>query len=367
MPVYKWIGNRILTKIQNMLLRTHLSEMHSGYRSYHTRVLKKIPFRYNSLGFDFDADIIIQVFAAGFQITEVPIPTYYGDEICHVNGLQYAWQCLKSFTKYRLMQFDIFYDPKFDLKAGTQTVYSVKEAKTSLHHFMRGLSLKPGMKVLDVGGGDGRAASLEHAHKGINVTCIDQQISPIDSSIKYFSVDLDRSWEDQFPAETYDAVFALDVLEHVKVPEVGVAKISKRLKSGGRLYASTGNIAFFMIRFMLFFGQFNYGRRGILDLTHKRLFTVQSFKRLFKNSGFHVESIIGFPPPFRDLFSGKSKLVNGLDRVLGLLAKKYPAFFAFGILVICRKLESAEDLMRETFKQRKICSNHKNALELGSP
>src|SRR5262245_37198196 len=53
MPVYKWIGNRILTRMQNLILGAQMSEMHSGYRSYRTSVLRRIPFTSNSLGFDF--------------------------------------------------------------------------------------------------------------------------------------------------------------------------------------------------------------------------------------------------------------------------------------------------------------------------
>ena len=90
MPKYKYFGNRILTWVQNRLLGSRLSEMHSGYRSYRMSCLKKVPFTFNSKGFDFDADIIIQLIESGMNIHEVPIPTYYGDEICHVNGLQYA-------------------------------------------------------------------------------------------------------------------------------------------------------------------------------------------------------------------------------------------------------------------------------------
>jgi glycosyltransferase involved in cell wall biosynthesis len=124
MPFYKWIGNRILTRMQNLILGAKMSEMHSGYRSYRTSALRQIPFPSNSLGFDFDADVIVQLHSAGFQIDEVPIPTYYGDEICHVNGMQYAWQCVRTAVKYRLMQLEIFYDPKFDIRRLRPRIYT---------------------------------------------------------------------------------------------------------------------------------------------------------------------------------------------------------------------------------------------------
>src|SRR5277367_3784362 len=61
MPLYKYVGNRILTWIQNRLLRTHLSEFHSGYRLYSVDALRSIPFERNSNGFHFDTEIIIQL------------------------------------------------------------------------------------------------------------------------------------------------------------------------------------------------------------------------------------------------------------------------------------------------------------------
>ena len=90
MPVYKFVGNRILTWIQNRLLRASLTEFHTGYRVYSVAALRRIPFRLNSNVFHFDTEIIIQLLNAHQRILELPIPTYYGDEICRVNGIGYA-------------------------------------------------------------------------------------------------------------------------------------------------------------------------------------------------------------------------------------------------------------------------------------
>lgn len=90
MPLYKFFGNKILTKTQNLLLGTAFSEFHSGYRLYSVEALKKTPFERNTNEFHFDTEITIQLVRAGLRIKEVPIPTYYGDEICRVNGLKYA-------------------------------------------------------------------------------------------------------------------------------------------------------------------------------------------------------------------------------------------------------------------------------------
>jgi glycosyltransferase involved in cell wall biosynthesis len=349
MPLYKWVGNRILTRMQNLILGAKMSEMHSGYRSYRTSALRRIPFTSNSLGFDFDADIIVQFHAAGFHISEVPIPTYYGDEICHVNGMQYAWQCVKTALKYRLMQFEIFYDPKFDIRVRRPTVYTTKHAQTSLHYYIRHLPLEPGTRLIDVGGGDGEAVGQALADRGVEVTCIDQFPGSEDLRINQFAVDLDEPWERQFKTEQYDTAVALDVLEHLKTPEHGVADIFKHLKRDGKLYASTGNVAFLPLRLALALGWFNYGRRGILDLTHRRLFTVDSFQRLLKNAGFRIDRLIGFGPPLSDLTGGRSMVLELADRVLAWLARVWPKLFAYNILIECTRTDSPDDLMRQTF------------------
>ncbi|MEK6303086.1 MAG: bifunctional glycosyltransferase/class I SAM-dependent methyltransferase [Acidobacteriota bacterium] len=356
MPLYKWIGNRILTKAQNAILGTEMSEMHSGYRSYRIAALKQIPFASNSLGFDFDADIIVQLHAAGLHVTEVPIPTYYGDEICHVNGVQYAYQCLKTTLKYRLMQFEIFYDPKFDIRRDDKHHYTTKVQPTSLHYFVRNLPLEPGTSLIDVGGGHGDPVSKALAERGIEVTCIDQCADGEGLTIKLLQVDLDAPWEQQFEAKQYDTAVALDVLEHLKSPEQGIAEIFRHLRSGGKLYASTGNVAFLPLRFALLVGWFNYGRRGILDLTHRRLFTAASFWRLCKNGGFRVDRLIGFGPPISDLSGRQSRWLNTMDRLMAWFARRWPTLFAYQVLIECTRTDSPEDLMRQVFPHAKLGS-----------
>jgi glycosyltransferase involved in cell wall biosynthesis len=351
MPLYKWFGNRILTRAQNLIVGARMSEMHSGYRSYRTAVLNQVPFTSNSLGFDFDADIIVQLYAAGFRITEVPIPTYYGDEICHVNGMQYAWRCIKTAIKYRLMQFEIFYDPKFDIRRPQSTPYTTKHAPTSLHYFIRHLPLAAGTSLIDVGGGRGEATAKSIAARGVEVTCLDQYADADDREIRQFAVDLDRPWATQFEAKQYDTALALDVLEHLKSPEEGAAEIFRQLKSGGRLYASTGNVAFLPLRLALLAGCFNYGRRGILDLTHRRLFTIHSFRRLLRNAGFRVERLIGFGPPLADLSGRRSRLLMATDRLLSRLARWWPGLFSYQILAECTRTDSVADLMGQVFPQ----------------
>src|SRR5262249_58508753 len=75
MPLYKLVGNRILTALQNRLLGARLSEYHSGYRLYGTAALKRIPFTLAADGFHLDTENILQPPIARPRILELPIPT----------------------------------------------------------------------------------------------------------------------------------------------------------------------------------------------------------------------------------------------------------------------------------------------------
>jgi hypothetical protein len=91
----------------------------------------------------------------------------------------------------------------------------------------------------------------------------------------------------------------LDVIEHLKDPEVFMEMLrEKAVHKRPEIILTTANIAFFVTRMMLFFGQFNYGRKGILDRTHTRLFTWNSLRELFEQTGYNVLEMRGIPAPF---------------------------------------------------------------------
>jgi glycosyltransferase involved in cell wall biosynthesis len=102
MPMYKYIGNKILTAAENILAGTGLTEFHSGYRAYSVHALRNIPLDAMTTNWHFDTQIILEFLKRGYTIKEVPIPTYYGDEICHVNGIPYAWNCVRETFGYAL-------------------------------------------------------------------------------------------------------------------------------------------------------------------------------------------------------------------------------------------------------------------------
>lgn len=100
MPYYKYVGNKVLTGIQNRLTGLSLSEYHSGYRLYATKALQDIPFQSFTNNWHFDTQIILALAEREKKILERPIPTYYGDEICHVNGIPYAMHCIATTYAY---------------------------------------------------------------------------------------------------------------------------------------------------------------------------------------------------------------------------------------------------------------------------
>lgn len=113
MPLYKWFGNIFLTTVQNVLLGTKLHEFHTGYRAYNVHALKEIALQKNSDDFVFDTEIIIQLIDKKKIFAEVKIPTFYGDEISHVDCVKYGFQVLGRTIAYRLHKLGITRSAKY--------------------------------------------------------------------------------------------------------------------------------------------------------------------------------------------------------------------------------------------------------------
>ena len=84
MPLYKFVANRFLTTIQNLIMGTRLSELHSGYRAYSRELLMDVPFLRNALDFSFDPEVLYQSKHFGYRIAEVPTTTRYFEEASSV-------------------------------------------------------------------------------------------------------------------------------------------------------------------------------------------------------------------------------------------------------------------------------------------
>lgn len=114
MPAYKYIANRLLTFIQNILMRQKLSEYHTGYRAFAVEVLRKVNYNVNSDDFIFDNEIIAQIFNAGYEIAEVTCPTKYFEEASSINfqrSVKYGLGVLRVSFGYFLKKMGIYNDP----------------------------------------------------------------------------------------------------------------------------------------------------------------------------------------------------------------------------------------------------------------
>ncbi|MCU1295595.1 MAG: glycosyltransferase [Bryobacterales bacterium] len=353
MPLYKYVGNKILTRLENWLLKSNLSEFHSGYRIYSTRGLAAIPFDRNTNDFHFDTEIIIQLLVAGLKITELPIPTYYGDEICHVNGLRYAFNVAKSVLQSRMQQMGLFFDPKFDCGGPNLSPYLPKFEYTSPHSLA--LERIPNKaEVLDLGCAGGYMGAALATRKQCRVIGVDNFPTDHEKLHEFFLHDLN----DGPPAINYDRVqyvLLLDVLEHLSRPEEFLEDLRRRLALNPtcEIIVSTANVAFFSSRIMLFLGQFNYGKRGILDLTHTRLFTFSSFRRSITQSGFTVVETLGVPGPF-PLALGDNRLSRLLLSLNSILINLSRGLFSYQIFMRIKPQPMLESLLANAHEQSAI-------------
>ncbi|MEW6585464.1 MAG: glycosyltransferase family 2 protein [Nitrospirota bacterium] len=107
MPLYKYISNRFLTLVENLILGTKLSEYHTGYRAFSRRVLETLPLCENSEDFVFDNEILVQALYFGFKIGELSCPTKYFPDASSVNfvkSVKYGFQVLTTIAKYILQR-----------------------------------------------------------------------------------------------------------------------------------------------------------------------------------------------------------------------------------------------------------------------
>jgi len=110
MPIYKYIANRILTFIENILLNQKLTEYHTGYRAYSREVLETIPFIQNSNDFVFDNEVLAQIKYFNFDVAEISCPTKYFPEASSINfrrSVKYGFGVLWTGIKYVLQRLKI--------------------------------------------------------------------------------------------------------------------------------------------------------------------------------------------------------------------------------------------------------------------
>ncbi|MGH2841219.1 MAG: glycosyltransferase family 2 protein [Solirubrobacteraceae bacterium] len=116
MPRYKYVANRALSAIENKVLGTELSELHTGYRAYSRKLLMTIPFLRNEIDFTFDSELIFQASHFGFTIAEVPVRTIYDEDASSIglgNSIIYGLRTLAAAGKLVLHRNKIWRNRKF--------------------------------------------------------------------------------------------------------------------------------------------------------------------------------------------------------------------------------------------------------------
>ncbi|HEX8095801.1 methyltransferase domain-containing protein [Jatrophihabitans sp.] len=316
MPLYKYVGNKILTWVENRLLSSSLTEFHSGYRAYRVSALADIPFDRNTDAFDFDTQIIVQLLDAGKHIVEIPIPTYYGDEICYVDGLQYARDVIRDVVQYRLTKMGI----GTHAWVPTDVEYALKQGEGTSHTLIMQLltGIAPG-RVLDLGCSGAKLSELMR-QRGHHVTGVDSvEIPGARERLDSFCLG-DLEYGIPHSAGTgFDVVVAADVIEHVRDPEKLLRDMAHVLAPGGVIIISTPNFGYWYSRGRAALGTFDYDRRGILDQTHLRFFTRSSLRRLVARSGLDILALdyTGLPLDVLALNDNPiSRLAHRLDRAL---------------------------------------------------
>ncbi len=331
MPLYKYAGNRILSVFENRSLGLNLTEFHSGYRAYNLQALRAIDFTRMTNDFHFDTEIIIKLHHQHFSLCEVPVPTYYGNEICRVNGIRYARDVRRSIAHYRQTCRSIRRHPEF---AEYFVHYPVKQSRFSSHDYARRMT-GHGREVLDLGCGNGFFAA-ELVREGNRITGVDvlKEPSAHEAFEKYFIANVADGLEPvirKLNGKRFDRVLLLDVLEHLPRPERLLKDCRQVLAPQGTVVISVPNIANIAIRLMLLLGRFDYADRGILDRTHLRFYTRRTARVLLGDSGYRVvrEESTVIPIEAALGFGGDTLWLRFLNRFLFVLTFLWPGLFGY--------------------------------------
>ncbi|MBN2573285.1 MAG: glycosyltransferase [Deltaproteobacteria bacterium] len=348
MPLYKYVGNRILTRLQNLLLQAKLSEYHCGYRLFAVPILKALPFRLNTNDFHFDTEIIIQLLNGGFRIVELPIPTYYGDEICYVHGLRYAKEVMHATLRNTAHRAGLLYQRRFDVGAADNRHYDLKLGYPSSHSWALA-AVPPCASVIDIGAGPGGMAR-ELARKGCTVAVVDEFSPDLPvENVRVFRQNLDAPLG--FDVGPYKYLLLLDVIEHLRAPEDFLERLRKQFTHEPKtLVLTTANVAFVIQRLMLLAGQFNYGKLGILDRTHTRLLTFRSTRHMLRDHGFRIKTLRGVPAPFPKVL-GNGPLGHAAVKANLALIRLSKTLFSYQIYVEAETTPDVTFVLQDTQKK----------------
>lgn len=186
----------------------------------------------------------------------------------------------------------------------------------------------------------------ELAKKQVRTISVDRFILPETQQYSYQTIQADVEAMD-FDTQTdpIDTVLILDIIEHLKSPETFLLKLRQRYADDDpNIVITTANISFIVTRLSLLFGQFNYGKRGILDMDHTRLFTFASLRRALQNTGYEILEEQGIPAPF-PLALGQTALAKVLLKLNSWLIRISKPLFAYQIALVVKPKPTLENLL----------------------
>ena len=342
MPLYKYVGNRILSSFENRLLGLDLTEFHSGYRAYSLHALRQIDLSRSTNDFHFDTEIIIKLHHQHYRIHEVPIPTYYGTELCYVNGMKYARNVVKAVWRYKQTCRSVKRYPEFQEYF---IHYPLKLSRGSSHSYVLQM-VGTNREVLDLGCGEGLLAE-ELRKQGNRITGVDElpQAAREGALEEYYSADLDAGIAPvlrELAGRRFDRILLLDVLEHLRRPERILEDCHQALRRDGVVIISLPNVANITVRLMLLCGRFNYAERGILDKTHLRFFTRKTARRFIEEHGFRVveQKMTVMPLEIVLGLSNENRIMKAINRTLLVLTRLFPSLLGYQCMFVARSLRA---------------------------
>lgn len=350
MPPLRRLANRLLAWYQNRMAHANLTDFHCALRGYRTRFLKTIPFEINTNAMHFDSHLLLQAHCINANITQIPVNYLHHSGTPYRAGFGYAWDVFKAATQYRMHQMGMLCSLSYRDLRPTKYQDKTTDFKSSHQLALKLVRQIAPQTVTDIGCGPGFVA--RHCQEaGIRVTGLDMY-PPLEGAMSAFhKVVLEA---ESLPVDPFasDAVLMLDIIEHLAHPEeflLGMRNNSVSLGQDGKertLILSTPNIAFIIPRLNLLFGRFNYAERGILDITHKRLFTRKSLRQCLEICGYQIDKIYPVGLAFEVVFEGV--LGKLLARLAWVAACVLPTVFAAQFLVVCHPTPGLKQILADS-------------------
>jgi len=338
MPFYKFIGNKILSTYQNFTLGMSLTEFHSGYRAYSINGLRKVNLDNCTDDFHFDTQIIIKSNHHNLKIIEVPIPTFYGEEICYVNGLKYAKDIFRTTRNYKKTIKGKMKDNSY---IEYYVRYPVKMYPFSSHYeVLKILNARENQNILEIGHGDGLL--IGNIHTKNNVVCFGiNDMKDISGEVysDYVKTDLHKGIPDNTDYYgNFDYIIILDVIEHFLGYQDILARAARYLKKDGSIILSIPNFVNVYVRMNILIGRISFAERGLFDKNHIRIFNFGNARKLFEKHNYNIVKTFYTPIPIIEVLPKYLKKDLGyiLNFVLFLKARILKRLFTYQFIFLLK-------------------------------